>query len=330
MRTALIHRTGGPEVLEIVVDAKPPAPGPHQVLLRTLAMTVSGPDVLIRQGRYKWAPPLPLSPGNEMVGVVEALGEQVQDIELGARVLLSSRELPARGGCYTDFRAVPAAAVHVLPAGIDVAQAVALPTYLVAHAMLEGAVTARTRRIFVNGLAGTVGSALTELAKARGLMVIGTVSSQNKAAHAKKKGADEVIVYPHESVLDRVTAITSGEGVDAAFDHVIGPRFVDVIRMLGDFGTAVAYNVHTPMPDNDIFAELRSLSIRSPALRVFNVHTYDHDIPSLRRMTRELVEMLATGTIKPTIGALLPLTEIVQAHELFEQGKTLGKIVLHP
>jgi len=330
MRTALIHRTGGPDVLEVSSSDGPTAPGAGEILIRTVVMAVSGPDVLIRQGVYKWAPPLPMSPGNELVGVVADIGADVSDIAIGATVLLSARELPARGGCYTDFTVVPARAVHVLPVGIDPEQAVTIPTYLVAHAMLQGSLTANMRTIFVNGLAGIIGSALTELAKARGLTVIGTVSSDEKAYFAKHKGADEVIVYTREPTLERVMTLTQGRGVDIAFDHVIGPGFVDCIRMLGDFGVAVAFNVHTPMPNDDIFGELRKLSIRSPALRVFNVHTYDHDIPALRRMTRELIGMLAAGEIRPSIGARLPLDRVVEAHRLFEQGQTLGKIILYP
>ncbi|MBV9560827.1 MAG: zinc-binding dehydrogenase, partial [Bradyrhizobium sp.] len=192
------------------------------------------------------------------------------------------------------------------------------------------ALAPQARAIFVNGVAGTIGSALTELAKAKGLGVIGTVSSEQKARYAKAKGADEVVFYQREPVLERVMAATEGRGVDAAFDHVIGAGFIDCVRMLADFGTAVAYNVHTPMPGDDVFAELRRLSIRSPGVRVFNIHTYDHDIPLLRKLTQDLIKMLAAGLIKPTIGARLPLTRIAEAHRMFEEGSTLGKIVLLP
>lgn len=329
MKTAIIRRHGGPEVLEIV-SGEIPSPGPGEALIRTAVMAVSGPDILIRQGLYKWAPPPPLSPGNEMVGFVEAVGSGVENVKPQSAVLLSSRELASRGGCYTEYRVVPADVLHVLPDGIDLEQAVALPTYLVAHALLRLSLSERTRTIFVNGAAGIIGGALTELAKARELTVIGTVSSESKAAYARAKGVDELILYRNESVLDRVLNVTNGRGVDIAFDHVIGPGFIDCVRMLGDFGTAVAYNVHTPMPDEDVFAELRRHSMRSPAVRVFNIHTYDHDLPMLRQMTRELIEMLAAGKINPVIGARLPLASVVDAHRLFEERSVVGKIVLLP
>ncbi|MGY4306353.1 NADPH:quinone reductase-like Zn-dependent oxidoreductase [Bradyrhizobium sp. USDA 4369] len=100
--------------------------------------------------------------------------------------------------------------------------------------------------------------------------------------------------------------------------------------MLADFGSAVAHNVHTPMPEQDVFAELRRLSIKSPGLRIFNIHTYDHDLPQLRKLARELITLLAEGRISPSTGARLPMTDIVQAHRMFEAGSTLGKIVILP
>jgi NADPH2:quinone reductase len=249
---------------------------------------------------------------------------------VGQAVLLSSRELPVRGGCYSELRAVPAAAAHVLPEGVSFEEAVVLPSYVVAHAMLTNVVSPRTRSIFVNGAAGTIGGALVELAKARGLTVVGSVGSEAKAEYARSKGADYIIYHRTESLLDRVMEFTGGRGVDAAFDHVIGPRFLECLRMLADFGTAVAYNAFNPPPDEDVFEEMRQLSLRSPALRVFSTHTYDHDLPALRQLTRELIDMLAAGVIRPRVGARLPLADVVAAHQMFERADTIGKIVLIP
>lgn len=329
MKSAILRSTGGPEVLEIVEEPIP-SPGPGEVLVKTRVMAVSGPDLLIRKGIYKWGPPLPANPGNELAGIVEGVGPGVDGFEAGQAVLLSSRELEVRGGCYTQYRTVPAAALHVLPEGIDLEQAVVLPSYIVAHAMLANTVTHRTKSIFVNGAGGIIGSALTELAKVRGLTVIGSAGSQAKADHARSKGADHIIFHRTESLLDRVMEITEGRGVDIAFDHIIGPRFIECLRMLADFGTVMAYNAFSPVPDEDVFEEMRQLSLRSPALRVFSTHTYDHDLPGLRRLMRELIDMLAAGTIRPSIGARLPFDQVVTAHQMFESAETIGKIVLIP
>ena len=328
MKSVLFRQPGGPEVLELV-DAPAPTPGPGQVVIRARAMAVSKPDVLIRKGLYTWSPPLPANPGNELAGIIESVGAGVADFKPGQRALLSARELPVRGGCYAELIAVPAAAVHALPDSVELEQAVVLPTYLVAYAMLQGlGIAATARTIFVTGAAGGVGSALSDLARSLDIEVIGSVSSDEKAAHARRQGTAHTINYRTEPLLERVMALTHGRGVDASFDHVIGPGFLDCIRMLADFGTAVAYNVFSPMPDQDVFGEMRKLSTRSPGLRVFNVHTYDHDRPALHRMMGELIRLLAQQKIDPHVGARLPLSDVAQAHRLFESGAVLGKVVL--
>lgn len=330
MKSVIFRTPGGPEVLELA-DLTDPIPGPGEVLIRTKAMAVSVPDLLIRQGIYKWMPPLPASPGNELTGVVEALGENVGEFEVGQPVLLSAREMPVRGGCYTELKVAPAPAVHALADGIDFAQAVVLPSYVVAHAMLNGlGLAANAKSIFVTGAAGAIATALADLAKAQGITVIGSVSSETKARYAQAHGFDHILYYKTEPLAERVRELTDGRGVDAAFDHAIGPVFPECVRMLGNFGTAVAYNVFSPMPEEDIFSELRELSIHSPGIRVFNIHTLDHDRSVLRRMTHELVAMLEAGAINPSVGETLPMAEAAKAHELLDGGTVLGKIVMTP
>lgn len=328
MQSILFRQHGGAEVLEMV-DSPAPVAARGQVVIRAHAMAVSRVDVLIRKGLYTWSPPLPANPGNELAGVIEAVGDGVTEFVAGQRVLLSARELPVRGGCYTEMIAVPATAVHALPDSVEFEQAVVLPTYVVAYAMLNGlGIAAGARSIFVTGAAGGVGSALADLARAQNISVIGSVSSEAKAAYAKRQGVDHAVNYRTENLLERVMALTGGRGVDAAFDPVIGPGFVDCLHMLADFGTAVAYNVFSPMPDKDVFGELRQLSMRSPAVRVFNMHTYDHDRAALRKLTGELIQLLAQRKITPHVGARLPLADAAKAHRLFEGGEVLGKIIL--
>jgi NADPH2:quinone reductase len=180
----------------------------------------------------------------------------------------------------------------------------------------------------VTGAAGGVGSAIADLANAQGITVIGSVSSVSKAAFAHAAGAQHVINYRTEKLLERVREITDGRGVDACFDHVIGPGFIDCLHMLANFGTAVAYNVFSPMPGKDVYGELRELSTRSLGLRVFNMHSFDHDRPALRRLTAELIQLLANRKITPRIGARLPLAQAAEAHRLMESGEVLGKIIL--
>lgn len=330
MKQVILRSVGAPDVLEMIESPRQ-RPGPGQVLIETRAIAVSKPDVLMRQGRYAWSPPLPINPGNELTGVVAEIGPDVTGVAVGDPVLLSARELPARGGCYTEAITVLASAVHVLPAHVDLQEAVVLPTYLVAHAMLSGlGLAEKARSVFVNGATGAVGSALCELAKARGLAVIGSVGSPEKAEQARAAGVDFVLNYRSEPLQERILACTEGRGVDVAFDHVIGPGFLDIIRSLAEFGTAVAYNVFSPMPNEDAFGLLRELSSRCIGIRVFNMHVYDHDQATLRQLTRQLIDLLAEGRIRPRIAARLPLSAAIDAHRMMESGDVIGKILLIP
>ncbi|MBP6854445.1 MAG: alcohol dehydrogenase catalytic domain-containing protein, partial [Rhodoferax sp.] len=134
-----LQRTGGPEVLELV-ELPLPEPGPGEVRVRAEAIGVGKPDALIRQGTYKWMPPLPAVPGNEMAGRIDAAGPGLDlaplGLRLGQRVLVSSRELPQRGGCYAQAICVPASSVYVLPDHLAPQDALSLPNYQLAGALL--------------------------------------------------------------------------------------------------------------------------------------------------------------------------------------------------
>jgi NADPH2:quinone reductase len=294
-------------------------------------MGVSRPDVLIRKGVYSWMPPLPASPGNELTGLVDAVGDGVEGLRPGQAVLLSARDLPVRGGCYTEAICAPADAVYVLPDGADLDKAVVLPTYLVAYAMLHD-MGARhgAKSVFISGAAGAIGGALVELCKGLGLLVIGSVGSDDKGAHALALGASHVVNFRTEPVVDTVMQLTSGRGVDLIFDHVIAPGFADLLEMLADFGTLVFYNVHTPMPRDDVYARMRALSTRSPALRCFNIHTYDRHPERRRLLMRQVIALFGDGKIRPRVGARLPLSAAAEAHHMLEAGAVIGKIILHP
>ena len=330
MKSVIVRKPGGIEALELV-DVPMPAPRANEVLIRTRSMGVSRPDILIRKGVYSWMPPLPASPGSELTGVIEAVGDAVVTIEVGQPVLLSARDLPVRGGCYTEYISVPAEAVHPLPDTVDFDQAVVVPTYLVAYAMFHDlGIRPEARSAFIAGATGGVGGALVELAKGAGLTVIGSVGSEERATQARALGVDHVVNYRTDNTVERVMALTSGRGVDVVFDHIIGPTFTDFLHVLADFGTLVFYNIHAPKPERDVFAEMCAVSKKTPALRCFNIHTYDADPVRRKRLTREVIALLANGTIKPRIGARLPLAQAAMAHQLLEDGSVLGKIILHP
>ena len=330
MKTVVLRRPGGPDVLEIV-EGPVPVPGPGEIVIRSRAIGVSRPDILIREGRYSWMPPLPASPGSELSGIIDAIGPGVSSLHVGQAVLVSARDLPVRGGCYTEAICVPASAAYALPTGVDFDQAVVLPTYLVAYAMLDMfEPLERLKSIFVAGVAGGIGGALAELANDRGLTVVGSVGSAEREAYARKAGVHHIVNYREEDVIARILALTDNRGVDVAFDHIVGSNFTALFGALADFGTLVFYNVHGQPPGADVFEEMCRLSTKSLALRCFNIHTYDHHRDKRRQMTRALIDLLAQHRINPRVGLRLPLSEAAKAQILLGQGSVSGKIVLYP
>jgi NADPH:quinone reductase len=330
MKAVLVRRPGGPEALEYV-DLPTPVPGTGEVQISAEAFGVGQPDVLIRRGVYKWMPPLPVNPGNDVAGRITAVGPGVSGINIGQKVLLSARDLAQRGGCYAEYVLAPADAVHLLAENVDVQDAVCLTNYQVAWALLHacGSQTPATSVLIV-GAAGGVGTALVQLAKLAGMTVIGTVSSQEKAEFARRNGADHVIFYRDEDVVARTRELTHGNGVSLIFDHICGDEFVGYLRALGKWGTLVSYNAFAGLPTENLMSAMRDHLDVCPAVRCFSFHIYDHDRQGRRALMHQVIGALERGEIRPAISARLPLAEVRQAHRLLEAGGALGKIVMTP
>jgi len=319
---------GGPEVLRPV--RKPaPSPGGGEVLVRARAIGVSSADMLIRRGVYKWMPPLPAVPGNELAGVVEALGADVRGVGLGQRVLLSSRELPMRGGCYAEVACVPADSLFHLPEQISFDDAVSLPNCQLAGALLHESGIRRPRSIAVYGASGGAGLALLQLAMAEGISCIGIVSTSEKREFVRAAGIPDVVLRDgslHAAVME----LTAGRGVDVVYAHA-GPDFIANLDLLSPLGTLMSFShLGGFMPDADFYAELRSRLGKSLGVRVYAIHTLDADRVTRRRLMGNAIELMAAGRLRPPRPMLFPLSRAGDAHTRMEAGDTRGKVVLVP
>jgi NADPH:quinone reductase len=328
VKTILIRRTGGAEVLELA-EVQDPVPRPDEVTVRAHSMGVGWPDILIRRGVYTWMPTLPVSPGSEMAGTVETVGQNVSGLRAGQKVLVSARELPQRGGCYSELMAVPARALYVLPEHLDLERAVSLPNFQVAYALLHFLPhVSETRRIFVTGVAGAIGTALTQLAKRAGMKVLGSVSSEAKATFARRQGADHTIDYRRENVVERVLSLTNGGGVDLVFDHIGGNQFTENLDMLARWGCLISFNAFTGGPENDLFLEMRRRLSKSISVRMFSMHSFDGESTARREIMSALIKALARGEIDPPTAARFRLEDAAKAQRMVEEGSALGKVIL--
>jgi NADPH:quinone reductase len=335
MRAIQVRVPGGPECLEEV--SRPDAlPAAGQVRVRAKAIGVGRADVLIRQGTYKWMPPLPAVPGAELAGEIDAIGEGAEGMQgwkIGDRVLISSRELEQRGGCYVEALNVPAQAPYRLPETIAFDDSVSLPNLQLALALMKMAsspVQAAPRSVLITGASGGVATMLAQLAKHLGLLTIGTSRTGDKQAFALEHGFDHVLDSAPATLAERVNTLTQGRGVDIVFDHLGGAHLIAGLYCLASFGTLVSYNVVLGAPYDDAFQVLRKLLGKSLALRCFSMHTFDQDERLRRDLMQEAIALMAQGHVRAPTPQRFALSDVRRAHEKLDQGMVSGKIVMYP
>lgn len=330
MKVVRFHEYGGPDVLK-VEDVPEPVPGPGEVRIRTEVIGVGIPDILVRTNNDAKEWPLPMIPGNEIVGTIDAVGPDVSRFGIGDRVFLPSREMPQRGGCYVEARVVPESAPFSVPDGVAAEHMVALPNFQLARLLLDYPVRIRPGdTLLVHAAAGGAGSALVQLAKREGLTVFGIAGGAAKASYVSELGADAVIDRHAEDVCARVLELTDGRGVDLVYDSVAGPEFTRNFGMLADMGTVVMFGFIAGKPDTDLYTPMAGDFTRNLGMQTFSIHYFD-DKPDIRRGVMEnMIQDLADGKISPRIHARMKLADAAEAHRLLESGDVIGKLVLEP
>ena len=330
MKAIQMTETGGPEVLKYV-DLPTPRPGPGEVLVKAHAIGVCMPETLVRQGVYNWMPPLPLIPGIEMSGTVVEAGSGTGKLRVGQKVFVCAREFKERSGCYAEYLVAREDLLYALPDGIDLDQAAGLANYQVAWHLLNSALKGfQYESALVIAAAGGVGTALVQLAKAYGKHVIGVTSSDERAAFVRAQGADAVIDRKHGNVVDETLNFTRGRGVDLILDCVGGPHMTALFDCLARFGLLMLYGRLEGAPTGNIHDAIHKPPWRSGSFRYFTMHTLD-DWPELRaRATHALIRLLHEGKIQVPIYQRIPLAEASRAHQVFESGQVMGKLIMKP
>jgi NADPH:quinone reductase len=313
--------TGGPDVLQWE-DVDVPAPGPGQLRVRHTAVAVNYRDVLVRNGIH--AVKLPSGLGLEGAGIVETVGADVGDVEVGDRIVCVS----GPDGAYAEARLVPAARAIKLPATISDRQAAGMMVrgmtarYLVRETYRVGPES----RILVHAAAGGVGTILCQWAKRLGATVIGAVGSDSKIAVALGNGCDHVINYSEGDFSDAVKELTKGEGVDAVYDSIGRATFERSARSLRRRGVLISFGEASgdpdPLPPRRL-GQLGSLYLTHPSLPDYTATRYE-----LLTAANELFEMVGSGRIRAEISAEYALRDAPRAHADLETRKTTGAIVL--
>jgi NADPH:quinone reductase len=329
MKALLSKQAGGPETL-VLEDIAEPSAGPGQVRVAVRACGVNFPDLLIIQDLYQIKPPRPFAPGAEVAGVVDAIGEGVQHLRVGDRVLLS----PARSG-MAEKVVGPAGNCWKIPDAMpfDVAAALLMTYATSQHALKDRAALRSGETLLVLGAGGGVGLAAVELGKATGARVIAAASSAEKLALAREHGADEGVEYPAgpldktqaRALTDRFKAVCGADGAQVIYDPVGGDYTEAALRAIGWQGRHLVVGFPAGIPKLPLnLPLLKSCQVvgvfwgeftaRYPAQHAANVAA--------------LMALYLEGRIKPAVTERFPLSRGAEAIARLGARQARGKVVV--
>jgi NADPH2:quinone reductase len=322
MKAIRIHAPGGPEALRYE-DVPAPVAGQGEALIRIDAAGVNFIDIYQRSGLYPV--PLPYTLGQEAAGAVSALGPGAAGVAVGD--LVGYTGVP---GAYAEFAVVPADRLVPLPAGVTTRQAAAVLLQGITAQYLATSTypLAAGQTCLVHAAAGGVGLLLCQIARRLGARVIGTVSTEAKAALARAAGADEVILYSRQDFEVEVKRLTGGMGVQVVYDSVGKTTFDKSLNCLARRGMLVLYGQSSgPVPpfDPQVLNRKGSLYLTRPTLAHY-VATRDE----LLARAGQVLGWVADGSLSVRIGREYPLVEAAEAQRALAGRETTGKVVLLP
>jgi NADPH:quinone reductase-like Zn-dependent oxidoreductase len=337
----VVTQYGGPDALRVVEEERP-EPKAGEVRVRVLAAGVALPDVLAREGVHPETPPVPFTPGWDLVGVVDRLGGGISGIEPGQVVAA----LPIHGA-YAEYVCLPPGELVPVPSGVDPAEAVSLVlNYITAYQMLHRSASVRPgQRVLIHGAAGGVGTALLQLGRLAGLEMYGTCSSRSAPAVAELGGIP--IDYQHQDFVQEIHRLTS-DGVDVVFDPIGGAHLWHSRKALRPGGRVVGYGLRSSLRQEGLASGRPGRRQRFGGTAIFALYiaggwllpgrkrVVPYSIQTLKRLKPELFrqdlvalfDLLEQKKIKPLIAQRFPLAEARQAQELLGKGGVTGKIVL--
>ena len=337
----VVTHYGGPDALQVLVE-ECPEPKHGEVRVKVLAAGVALPDLLMREGVHPETPRLPFTPGWDLVGVVDQLGDGVSGIEHGQIVAA----LPIHGA-YAELICLPQRELVPVPSGLDAAEAVSLVlNYVTAYQMLHRSAKVRAgQRALIHGAAGGVGSALLQLGRLAGLEMYGTCSSRGAPAVSELGGIP--IDYQQLDFVKEIHRLT-GEGVDVVFDGIGGAHIWRSRQALRPGGRVVAYGLTASLSGGRLASGRPGRRRRFRPIAIFGVYiaggwllpgrkrVVPYSIQWLKRLRPAwfrqdliaLFDLLRERRIAPLIAQRFPLVEARHTHELLGKGGVTGKIVL--
>jgi len=320
MKAIRVHAFGAPEVLELEV-VPTPQPTAGQVLVRVNAAGVNPYDTYMRAGTYAIKPPLPYTPGSDAAGSIESVGAGVTRVKPGDRVYTAT----TLSGAYAEFALALESQVHHLPEPISFAQGagVWVPYGTAFHALRHFADARGGETVLIHGASGGVGIAAVQIARAMGLVVIGSAGTQKGLDLAKREGAHHVADHTRSGYQDAILQSTGGRGVDIILEMLANVNLGGDLKLLATNGRVIVIGSR-----GDVAITPRDLMTRRASVRAFTLWAATE--AEEKEIHAALVAGLENGTIRPVVGKELPLVEAAQAHRDVMASGAFGKIVLVP
>lgn len=324
MKAIRVDEFGEPEVLESV-EVERPSPGEGEVLIEIASAGVNYADTMRRRNQYLEPQELPFTPGSEVAGTVAEVGDGVEGVNVGDRVVT----LLGTGG-YAGYAAARARNLIPIPDGMDFDDAAAIPLQgLTAYHVLETSGQLKEgESVVVHAAAGGVGYLAVQMAKLMGASpVIATASTQEKLDIAGDLGADVLINYAEEDWPQKVRESTEGNGADIILEMVGGDFPQKNLQCLNAFGRMVVFGAASGERGSLVPADLMKKNHSVVGFYLPNIMVRPElFVPSLKKV----LGWISSGDLELTIGARYPLEQAREAHEALEGRKTTGKIVLNP
>lgn len=328
MQSIVMTAVGTPDVLNYQDSQEPDITQPTDIKVKLLAAGVNPIDTKVRSNGLFYENALPAILGCDGAGEVIATGSAVSRFTIGDKVWFCHGGLGNEQGNYAQYNVLDERWISLMPQSYSFIEAAASPLVLITAwgALFDRGGLQAGQTVLIHAGAGGVGHIAIQLAKLKGARVITTVSTEQKRDFVKQLGADEVILYKQQTIVDAVNEFTNGKGADLVIDTVGASVFKESIPATAHFGRIVT--LLDPSGVNLVEARMRNLLIGfelmlTPMLRNL-LEARDKHIAILN----ECANFANQGLLKPHISAVLPLKEAVKAHELIEQKHTSGKIVL--
>lgn len=320
MKAIRVHHFGGPEVLQL--DEVPvPLAGPGQILVRVRAVGVNPVDTYVRSGAFAAKPSLPYTPGNDAAGLVEKVGGDVRQFKSGDRVYVGG----SLTGAYAEYVLCEPAQVHPLPDKLSFSQGAAVNTpYATAYrALFQRAGAVAGEVVLIHGATGGVGIASVQLARAAGLVIIGTGGTAEGLRLVQEQGAHHALDHRAPKYLKQIKELTGGRGVDVIVEMASHINLGKDLTLLAKGGRVAVVGNRGPV-------EINPRDAMGSDATILGVMVNNASEKEMAGIHAALGAGLENGTLRPVVRRELPLAEAAQAHKAVMEPGAYGKIVLVP